>query len=314
MPRRVKGPDGVIHQFPDDASDQEIGEALEGLQVKSPTTQGAKPTTWSDSLGLNEPTASPVVGFMRGAGAGAVDFAQGVVSNVTGQMNTKLGAENTVRREAGLRPTATLPTVETPQNFSGSAGHLAPTVAEMAIPAGSVAKTAAKAIPSTTRAAENFSEVMGAAGRIPIDITAPGKVALRIQELAERGGSMPMAVRKFLVRVTDPNKAAMNYEEGRDFASNISRLSSNELGRLTPVVAKEVAELRVALNHANAMAAKQAGKGAEYAAAMKEYAQAMRVRNIVNAAIDGAKQTAPYATAAGAGYWLTKKLGALIDQ
>jgi hypothetical protein len=36
---------------------------------------------------------------------------------------------------------------------------------------------------------------------------------------------MPMAVRKFLNRITDPEKAQMNYEEARDFASNISRLS-----------------------------------------------------------------------------------------
>ncbi len=32
MPRRVKGPDGVVHEFPDDATDEEIGTALESLQ------------------------------------------------------------------------------------------------------------------------------------------------------------------------------------------------------------------------------------------------------------------------------------------
>lgn len=284
------------------------------LMPDAPPMPSAAPSkTWSDSLGLNAPTASPMTGFFRGAGAGAVDLAQGAVSTVTGQLNAKLNAENDVRRGGGLSETPTLPDVETPQTFSGTVGSMAPTVAEMAIPTGSVAKTAFNAIPRTARAAEKFKDVMGAAGHLPVDISAPGNVALRIQELAERGGSMPMAVRKFLTRVTDPNKAAMNYEEARDFASNISRLSADEFGRLTPVVAREVAEMRVALNKSIAATAKQAGKGEEYAAAMKEYARAMRVKNIINSAVEGAKQAAPYATAAGAGYWLSKKLGALID-
>jgi hypothetical protein len=143
---------------------------------------------------------------------------------------------------------------------------------------------------------------------VPVDVNGPGQVALRINELAERGGSMPMAVRKFLNRVTDPNKPGMVYEEARDFASNISRLSANEFQRLTPVVAKEVATLRVALNKAVAEAASKAGKGEEYAQAMNEYARAMKLKNAVDAAVDGAKRGIPYATAAGVGYWLTTKV------
>lgn len=34
MPRQAKGPDGVIHNFPDDATDAEISEALEAAQPK----------------------------------------------------------------------------------------------------------------------------------------------------------------------------------------------------------------------------------------------------------------------------------------
>jgi hypothetical protein len=117
-----------------------------------------------------------------------------------------------------------------------------------------------------------------------------------------------MAVRKILNRMTDPNKPALNSQEARDFASNISRLSANEYGRLTPAVAREVAGLRVALNEAVAKAAQQAGKGAEYASAMKEYAQAMKIKGAIDAVAEGAKKGLPYATAAGAGTWLTLKL------
>ncbi len=141
-----------------------------------------------------------------------------------------------------------------------------------------------------------------------MDVSATGDVALRIMQLAERGGSMPMSVRKLLNRVTDPEKAPMAYAEARDFASNISRLSADEFGRLTPVVAKEVAALRVQLNQAVAQAAKQVGKMDEYASAMNEYAKAMRLRSAVETAVEGAKRGVPLATAAGVGYWLTDRV------
>lgn len=182
------------------------------------------------------------------------------------------------------------------------------TAAELALPA----LKAAKAVPTTAKAGAKFQGVMSAAKNVPIDTNAPGQVALRIQELAERGGSMPMAVRKFLGRITDPNKAPMAYEEARDFASNISRLSANEYSRLPPAMAREVANLRVVLNQANAQAAKMAGKGAEYAQAMQEYRRAMQIRDAIEGAIEGAKRGLPYAGAAGAGYWLTSKLKGML--
>lgn len=121
-----------------------------------------------------------------------------------------------------------------------------------------------------------------------------------------------MAVRKILNRMTDPNKAAMTYEEARDFASNISRLSANEYQRLTPVVAREVANLRVALNEANAQAARQAGKMDEYRAAMREYAQAMRLREAISKTIRVAKKAAPWATAAGGLAWMNREVRSML--
>lgn len=314
MPRRIKGPDGKIHQFPDHATDQQISAALKAIPEVNKPTPASKIPTWSDRLGLNEGTESPVGGFMRGAAAGAVDLVQGAVSNVTGQLNSKLDAENETRRTMGAPETATMPRVEKPENFSGTVGSALPVVAEMALGGAAGVKGVAKAIPTTAKAGAKFQEVMGAAKNVPIDVKDVGDVSLRIYQLAERGGSLPMAVRKILNRMTDPNKAPMLYEEARDFASNISRLSADDFGRLTPAVAREVANLRVTLNHANAMAAKQVGKLDEYNAAMREYAQAMRIRNVVDAAIAGAKKSAPYATAAGLGGWLGQKFAKLIDQ
>jgi hypothetical protein len=276
----------------------------------------APPGTWADKLGLNEPTppGTPIRAGLKGAAAGAVDLAQGAAS---GLASTVLGAADignainkatggpVVQIDEGKRAALTT----APDTFSGQTGRLLETGAELAVPVGAVAE----AIPSTARAGKAFQEVMGAAKSVPVDITAPGNVALRIQELADRGGTMPVAVRKFITRVTDPDKAPMAYEEARDFASNISRLSANEFNRLTPAVAREVADMRVALNASIAKAASTVGKGAQYASAMNEYANAMRFKSAVDSAVAGAKRTLPYATAAGAGYWLTSKLRSMLS-
>lgn len=279
---------------------------------------------WSERMGLNQPTDSRLTGFLRGAGAGAVDLAQGAVSSVVGQLNEKTRGENAAM--ADMRQMFGTPTgiavpeqtelapVEQPNNFSGSVGSVLPAVAEMAAGGTPVARSAVAAIPSATRAGEKFQQVMSAARNIPIPTQEVGDAALRIQQLAERGGSMPMAVRKLLGRMTDPEKGALVYEEARDFASNISRLSANEFGRLTPAVAREVANLRVVLNKANAAAAKQAGKLEEYNAAMIEYAKAMRLQSAVNSAIKGAKKALPIAGAAGAGAWLTQRVRDALGQ
>lgn len=162
----------------------------------------------------------------------------------------------------------------------GSAGREAvespkTTLALAALP--NVAKVV-DALPSATRAGAKFQGVMSAAKDVPIDTAGVGNAALRISQLAERGGTMPKAVRDILKRMTDPDKADMTYGEARDFYSNISRLSANEFQRLTPVVKREVINMRLALNGALTKAAGVAGKGEDYTAAMKEYANAARMR------------------------------------
>ena len=260
---------------------------------------------------MNAPTDSRLLGFLQGSGGAAVDMLQGAAANVSNR-GTR-GGDPKLREIMGVPPAEQVKDVmASPETMAGMIGGAIPTIAEMAIPVGSGAKAAVSAIPRAARAGRKFQEVMSAAKDIQIETKAVGDAALRIQQLAERGGSMPLAVRKILQRMTDPEKAPMAYEEARDFASNISRLSANEYGRLTPAVAREVANLRVALNEANAQAAKQAGKMPEYKAAMREYAQAMRIRGAVESAVKGAKQSLPYATAAGAGYWLTRELRGLL--
>lgn len=262
-------------------------------------TQQTKPRTWTQTA------IETAKGFGKGALRTVADLEEAplMIPGMSRALDAVAGDSVAVsdrlrQHTAAIRSENTY--ANTPQMVGGGLEALA----ELAIP---VTK-AAEAIPTTAKAGAKFQEVMGAARHFPVDVNAPGQVALRINELAERGGSMPMAVRKFLNRVTDPNKPGMVYEEARDFASNISRLSANEFQRLTPVVAKEVAALRVTLNQAVAQAASKAGKGKEYAQAMNEYARAMRLKKAVDAAVEGAKRAVPLATAGGVGYWLTAKV------
>jgi hypothetical protein len=171
--------------------------------------------------------------------------------------------------------------------------HPGMTLATAAIP--SVVKGVRSQIPSMARAGVRFQEVMGAAKNVPVNVSDPGNVALRIQQLAERGGSMPKVARDFLRRVTDPTKPSMTYEEARDFYHNISRLSADEFNRLTPVMKREVGNLRVALNRSIEGAAQQAGKLAEYRAAMAEYARRAHVEELARDVWTGVKRAAPFA-------------------
>ncbi len=167
------------------------------------------------------------------------------------------------------------------------------TVGEMAIPVG----RAADALPSAVRAGKNFDTVLAAAKNVPIDTAEVGDVALKIANAAQHGGGTnwgPGPVRQLIQYLTDPKKPAMTYDVSKEFASNISRLSAEENMRIPPAMMSKIGDLRVALNAANAKAAGAAGVGEEYAAAMAEYAKAMKWKDAVDTAWTATKSAFPY--------------------
>lgn len=312
---RVDIPGVGIVSFPDTMSPDAINAAAAKLYREK---QGGAPADAASAVPAQESRLTQLlasigtgakdvaVGAAKGAAHTAIDLGQAVhqIPGVSSAVDALYGLQ-------GLSKTA-FPEARTSTAYSNPtqmAGGAIESLAEMAVP---VTK-AAGAVPTIAKAGQKFESVMGAARNVAVNTEAPGQVALRINQLAERGGSMPMAVRKFLGRITDPNKAQMTYEEARDFASNISRLSANEFQRLTPAVAREVATLRVSLNQVIADAAQQAGKLPEYRAAMREYAQAKKIKSAVDAAISGAKKGVPYASATGLGYWMTQKVRSLLE-
>ena len=196
-----------------------------------------------------------------------------------------------------------------PEGTAEKIGFAAETVAEMAVPGGPITKAATRLIPSAKRAGVAFQQVMSKAKDIPVEVSGPTNVAMRIKQLADRGASMPKVVRDFLKRVNEPGGGAMTYAEARDFATNISRLSSTEYKRVTPVVQKEIHALRMSLNSAVKRAADKVGMGDEHAAAMKEYSKAAKLGQHVDRGRKAlVKAVVPSAYVAG-GYYLSRLLG-----
>ena len=163
-------------------------------------------------------------------------------------------------------------------------------------------------IPTRAKAGNLFSSVMEKAADQPVQLTSSSQPLLRVRELADRGASMPQAANKLLRRVTDPEQGPLTYSEARDFASNLSRLSSGEAQKLTPVMKRQVGELSHTFNQDVGEAAQRAGVGEDYTKAMHDYALASRLRN---AAITGAKIAVPTAIGA-AGYGLARKLAPIV--
>ena len=256
--------------------------------------------------------AKPKAGMLQTVkdfGIGALKGVGSTLANV-GEMATNAGVIPGMARGATLNPAMRHPafktaeTATTASNDTQRAGKTVEQVAELALPSG----IAANAVPRMGRASKTFQKVMSHAKNVPLDVEAPGQAALRIQQLAERGGTEPRAVGKLLRRMTDPAKAPMNFEEGRDFYSNISRLSANEFGSLSPVVQREMGALREALNKSLTQAAGTVGKGDAYAGAMKEYAQAAKFGSAKDALLEALKKGAlPVGGATGAAYWLGSK-------
>lgn len=268
-----------------------------------------------DSPQQTPATSGGALQTVKDLGIGAL---KGVGSSLAGigEMAVNSGVIPGTARGATLNPAMRHPafktadTATTASNRTQGIGKGIEQVAEMALPTGA----AVNAIPRIGRAGRNFQKVMSAAKTVPVDIEAPGQAALRIQQLAERGGTEPRAVGKLLRRLTDPAKPALEYAEGRDFYSNISRLSGDEYNRLTPVMQREVGNLREALNGSLQRAAGSVGKGDAYTGAMKEYAQAAKLNSSKDALVKALMKGAlPVAGATGAAYWLGSKLRGTVS-
>lgn len=158
---------------------------------------------------------------------------------------------------------------------------------------GPIAEAGANAIPSRSAAADALNMIEQRAANQPVPLTRSADALQRLAELGARGGQMPNAANQLLNR--SQAIVPMNFPEGRDFYSNISRLSGEEANRMTPTVARAMGNLKAALHGDLTDAAEGVGLGQPYSNAVREYAQASQMSKT-------AKTVAKYlAGAAGAG-------------
>jgi hypothetical protein len=146
---------------------------------------------------------------------------------------------------------------------------------------GEVADTAGKLIPNAKRAGETMEQLRTAIGNHPVEITDDlSKAASRVQELADNGNTMPSAARKFLNRVTDPEKGHLTYSEARDFMTKFGNMTAEEQTKLAPVMKAQMQQLGGALRNAVEATAARAGKLEEFQNSMREYAAAKKLQAV----------------------------------
>ena len=82
MPRKVRGPDGVVRIFPDDATDAEIAAALDAID-RQPSLMAPKPT-WGDMAVNALPSIGGTLGGLAGGTLGAGTVVGAVPGAITG--------------------------------------------------------------------------------------------------------------------------------------------------------------------------------------------------------------------------------------
>jgi hypothetical protein len=196
---------------------------------------------------------------------------------------------------------------ESPRHVLGA------TALNAALPA--VTELASPLFASMRNAKEGFQTVQKAAKGIPLKVTPELSQAAEeiLRESEAGGGPPPQVVRKFIARMTDPAKGAVEYDEARRFASNTSRMSAKELMGQNPNanMKRLLGDFHGQLNKAVENQAAEAGVLPMHEAAMTEYGQAASrnraVRNLMKYGKKAAIGAAAGAGAAGAYQALKKK-------
>jgi hypothetical protein len=167
-------------------------------------------------------------------------------------------------------------------------------------------EAAGKLLPSKDAAGAIFNEVEKVAGKVPIDVNIPGKVALKMHQLNDIAGHyLPAPVRKFLTRVTKPGAPPLTFSEARDIYSAVSRLSANEESRVAPVIKYQLGNFKKALGDVLYDAAESVGAGKQYNEAMRKYRTAAKFSDFKDAAT---KNLASRAAKGVGAYWLYDQL------
>jgi len=197
-----------------------MGDVKYGTGVTLPgralQAMGAKGLYYGEPEAVGNFMGSPITGTIRAA-QGLTQIPQGKVWQ--GTKNVVGGA-----LEAGKIPMAFM---GGPATEAGAEG---------------ASTVAGKVFGDAEKAGQLFEKAKGAVGGEAVPVTDEmSQAAMRASELAERGAKgLPRVISRFVQRVTDPNKPTIQWNEFRDFMSNVSRLSANEYNNMNPQMAAGV--------------------------------------------------------------------------
>lgn len=181
-----------------------------------------------------------------------------------------------------------------------------------------VIEKAKNLVPSTERAGQKMEKLREAVGSHPVEMTdGLSKATARAQELGN-SQTIPVSVRKFISRVTDPDKGHLTYNEARDFLTKFGQMTSDEATKIAPVVKGQVQKMAGELKDAISATADRAGKLEDFQSSMREYASAKKIQAVADwVKTEGVKKAlAGAATAGGAaagGYTAYKAYQELKD-
>jgi hypothetical protein len=327
---------GLYHALADPATDQEKQELLAKIQAEnqqSGTTDPNHPDHIPESLATDPSTATLAYHRLIDAPADALQQ-QGA--------NTRAAAKDLISRgetvkganqyASGMADTAlsAVPLAGPAVNqiaqryesgdHSGAATDLAALV--LASKAPSIVKGAAEKasamIPSAQRASLGFQQLSAAVGDHPVVVTPDLSKALLdvLNEKSTGGGNAPAAARMLETRLTDPSKGPLTYDEARQFASNISRLSARDASLVSnPARMKMLmGNLREALNDTIGDTAERGLDGGRemYRDVRSEYGRAQDLGEFGADAWTAVKKAIPWAAGTAIGYGAVKKLSDLL--
>jgi hypothetical protein len=184
------------------------------------------------------------------------------------------------------------------------AGLLQASTLPSAFMGGPIAEGIDAAIPSRFRAGQVFEDIANQAKDVPVTPTNTMPQLSRFQELTQRGGrtSKPMTqLAKRLTANTVPaqNAQPFNFPEARDFYTNVTDVAHQPtlqtlMGRgLKPTMLRQAGNVRAGLDADLTDAASTIGRSEDYANAMKEYANASKLRKaMIGAGLVGGEELA----------------------
>jgi hypothetical protein len=260
---------------------------------------GAKGTNYGVPEKVGDYMGSPVLGTAR-----------------VGQGVGELGQEG--KRWQGTKDVVggTLDAVQIPAAFAGGEGvEVGAAGAAKAVgKVGEAAEAAGKIIPSAKRAGETMEQLRAAIGTHPVEITDElSKAATRVQELADNGNTMPSAARKFIIRITDPEKGHLTYNEARDFMTKFGNMTGEEQSTIAPAMKGQMKQLGGALKNAVEATASRGGKLEDFQNSMNEYRRSVTLQKAMDIVKEYGTKAAITGAAGATGVAVYEKLKSLFE-